>query len=163
MNRKNDGRYFPFILCLVILLSWVVEVQAFQFKDSTGKTHTLTDYKGKWVLINFWATWCPPCLKEIPDLVSLYESRKDIIIIGVAMDEADPEVVLEFVKSMSISYPTVFGDKHVAAQLDVVSMLPSTYLFDPTGKPAARKLGLITRKSIEEFIESKSMVQSTLP
>ncbi len=128
----------------------------FQFKDVTGKNHALSDYEGKWVLVNFWATWCPPCLKEIPDLISLYEDRKDIMVIGVAIDEANADVVLEFAESMSITYPTVIGDRHIAAQIDDISLLPSTYLYDPTGNPAARKLGLVSRGEIEEFIQSKS-------
>jgi thiol-disulfide isomerase/thioredoxin len=149
-------RNFVCCLCLVMLLSFSIQAYGFQFKDITGKNHTLSDYKGKWVLVNFWATWCPPCLKEIPDLISLYESRKDLMVIGVAIDEADPNLVLEFVKSMSISYPTVIGDRDIAAQIDDISLLPSTYLYDPVGNPAARKLGLITRAEIEEFIQSKS-------
>ena len=96
------------------------------------KKLTLSDYKGKWVLINFWATWCPPCLKEIPDLVSLYESRKkDVMMIGVAMDYRDPKTVLKFVNSLSISYPIVFGDKKIAAQIGPVSMLPTRICLIP--------------------------------
>lgn len=153
---KNKACNFIACLCLVMLWSLCIEAHGFQFRDINGKNHALADYEGKWVLVNFWATWCPPCLKEIPDLISLYEDRKDIMIIGVAIDEADAGVVLEFAKSMSISYPTVIGDRLIAAQIDDISLLPSTYLYDPAGNPAARKLGLITRGEIEEFIQSIS-------
>lgn len=147
---------------LSVLFCWAVllfstQVQAFQFQDSTGKIHQLADYKGRWVLVNFWATWCPPCLKEIPDLVALYENRQDIMVIGVAMDFSDPQVVMDFVQAMSITYPTVLGNRQIASQLDDISLLPSTYFFDPDGKPAARQLGIISRESIEKFIESKSI------
>ena len=144
------------LFCLIALLS-DAQAEAFQFKDTMGKVHKLEDYKGRWVLVNFWATWCPPCLKEIPDLISLYESRKDIMVIGVAMDFSDPQVVMDFVRSMSITYPTVLGDRQIASQLDDISLLPSTYFFDPDGKPVARQLGIISRESIERFIESKSV------
>ena len=143
------------LFCLAALIL-SVQVQAFQFQDATGKIHNLADYKGRWVLVNFWATWCPPCLKEIPDLIALYESRKDIMVIGVAMDFSDPQVVMDFVQSMSITYPTVLGSRKIASQLDDISLLPSTYFFDPDGEPAARQLGIISRESIERFIESKS-------
>lgn len=147
------------LFCLAILIC-SFQVQAFQFQDATGKIHKLADYKGRWVLVNFWATWCPPCLKEIPDLIALYESREDIMVIGVAMDFSDPKVVMDFVQSMSITYPTVLGNRQIASQLDDISLLPSTYFFDPDGKPAARQLGIISRESIERFIESKLIEKS---
>ncbi len=108
------------------------------------------------MLVNFWATWCPPCLKEIPDLIALYEQRKDLIVIGIAMDIDDPKVVTDFVQSMAIPYPIVLGNRKIASQLDEVSLLPSTYFFDPEGNPAARQQGIISREDIERFIESKS-------
>ncbi|MDQ3185240.1 MAG: TlpA family protein disulfide reductase [Pseudomonadota bacterium] len=149
-------RALAVLFCLLLTLSSSTQAKDFVFTDSTGKKLTLSDYKGKWVLINFWATWCPPCLKEIPDLVSLYESRKDVMVIGVAMDYQNPKTVLKFVDSLSISYPIVFGDKKIAAQIGPVSMLPTTYLFDPAGQPAAYKVGLISRESLEEFMRENS-------
>jgi len=144
------------VLSCALLLMISVQVYGFQFQDTTGKIHKLEDYKGRWVLVNFWATWCPPCLKEIPDLISLSKDRKDIIVIGVAMDSDDPRIVMEFVQSMAINYPIVFGNRQIAAQLDDVSLLPSTYFYDPEGNPAARQQGIISRESIENFIDLKS-------
>ena len=148
--RNKTGLILGFIGLL-----FSVQVGAFQFKDTEGKIHTLADYQGRWVVVNFWATWCPPCLEEIPDLISLYENRDDVMVIGVAMEFSDPALVMNFVDRMSISYPTVLGNRRIASQLDDISMLPSTYFFDPDGKPTARKLGLVTRQSIEAFIDSR--------
>jgi len=149
-------RLFVALLCLLLLLPVGAQAKGFTFVDSSGKKLTLANFKGKWVLINFWATWCPPCLKEIPDLVSLYESRKDVMVIGVAMDYRDPKTVLKYVKSMSISYPVVLGDKKAAAQIGPGSMLPTTYVFDPEGNPAVYKVGLVSRESLEEFMRENS-------
>lgn len=157
-------RALTVIFCLLLSLPTGAEARGFVFTDSTGKKLTLSDYKGKWVLINFWATWCPPCLKEIPDLVSLYEGRKDVMVIGIAMDYQNPQTVLKFADSLSISYPIVFGDRKIAAQIGPVSMLPTTYLFDPAGRPAAYKVGLISRESLEEFMREHSIdPQSSRP
>jgi len=136
-------------------LLFCAQLMAFQFHDTTGKVHQLADYKGRWVIVNFWATWCPPCLKEIPDLIALYSSRKDIMIIGVAMDMDDPKVVLDFARSLAINYPIVLGDRKIAGQIDEISLLPSTYFYDPDGEPAARQLGIISRESIEQFIAAR--------
>lgn len=149
-------RFHAALLCLLLLLPAAVQARDFTFTDTEGKKLTLAGFKGKWVLINFWATWCPPCLKEIPDLVSLYESRKDVMVIGIAMDYRDPKTVLKYVKSMSISYPVVLGDKKTAAQIGPVSMLPTTYVFDPQGNPAVYKIGLVSREDLEEFMREYS-------
>lgn len=140
----------------MVLLAPLSEAKAygFSFQDSTGKTHALSDYKDKWVLINFWATWCPPCLKEIPDLAALFRERNDIMIIGIAMDYEDTHVVQAFVEELAIPYPVVMGSREIAAQLDELSMLPSSYFFDPEGKPAARQIGIMTRTEIETFIDT---------
>ncbi|MCC6917533.1 MAG: TlpA family protein disulfide reductase [Nitrosomonas sp.] len=144
---------FSLVFAVLCLFAQGAEAYDFSFEDSTGKTHTLSGYKGKWVLINFWATWCPPCLREIPDLSELSRERNDIVIIGIAMEYDDARDVLKFVDKMTIPYPVVLGDRASVAQLgDEISLLPSTYLYDPQGRPAARKIGLITRTEIENFI-----------
>ncbi len=149
-------RYFLTILLLFLITATTLGAQTpdFTLRDSAGKTHRLSDYQGKWVLVNFWATWCEPCLKEIPDLSSLHGAREDIVIIGVAMEFDDPATVMKFVDDLSIPYPIVLGNQKIAGQIDELSMLPSTYLYNPTGNPAARKVGLITRAEIEAFISA---------
>lgn len=156
-------RYLAILFCLLLSLSTGAQARGFTFTDHTGKKLTLSDYKGKWVLINFWATWCPPCLKEIPDLVSLYESRSDVMVIGIAMDYSDPKTVLKYVKSMSIPYPIVLGDRKIAAQIGPVSMLPTTYVFDPSGNPAVYKVGLVSRESLEEFMRESPATKPQSP
>lgn len=142
------------VLGLLAPVSPAVSAQTpdFRLQDTRGQIHTLERHKGKWVIINFWATWCPPCLKEIPDLISLHQDRKDIVIIGIAIDYQNPATVLEFVRSLSVSYPVVLGDKKTAAQIGPLSMLPTTYIFNPAGKPAVYKVGRISRVDIEDFI-----------
>jgi len=127
----------------------------FALTDADGKTHRLEDYRGKWVIVNFWATWCAPCLEEIPDLVAITESRKDVKVLGVAMEFQDSKQVLQFAEGMFVNYPIVLGDQKMAAQLGEVPGLPTTFVYDPRGKLAKRHLGRLTLQQIEELVGKK--------
>jgi thiol-disulfide isomerase/thioredoxin len=143
---------------ILMSLLWfvVVPAQAFTLVDSKGKTHSLAQYKGKWVLVNFWATWCPPCLEEIPDLVALHENKKNkLVVLGVALDYKDSRQVLEFAEQMMVSYPIILGDQKMAAQIGAVPGLPTTYLYNPEGKVVAYNVGALTRAAVERYIAGK--------
>lgn len=126
----------------------------FAVTDAKGNVHRLGDYRGKWVLVNFWATWCPPCLEEMPDLGALYDARKDedLMIFGIALDYQKPQEVVEFADNMLVSYPIVLGDKKTIDQFARVRGLPTTLIYDPKGKLVKTHVGAITRQQIERFI-----------
>ena len=146
---------------LLLLAAGGAAAQGFVFKDMQGQAQRLSDYRGKWVLVNFWATWCPPCLEEIPDLVALHEAHKktDLVVIGVALDSTG-ESVVEFVAKKHVSYPVVLGDYELAEQVGEVNALPTSYLFDPAGKLVSYQEGMVTRESVESYIKSKSKKQN---
>jgi thiol-disulfide isomerase/thioredoxin len=144
------------LIAVLILAAVSSGAFAFTVTDTKGKTHRLADYKGKWVLVNFWATWCPPCLEEMPDLQKLHETRKDLAVIGIAMEYRDPDYVKQFADDLLVSFPIVLGDNKIAAQIGRVPGLPTTYLYDPTGKLVAQNVGALTREAVERYIEQKS-------
>lgn len=146
------------ILLALSMLAVTGTASAFSLTDSTGKTHTLDSYKGKWVVVNFWATWCQPCLDEIPDLVALHDKYKDtrLEVIGIAMDYQSPKQVLDFADGMFISYPIVLGTSKIAGQFGPLQGLPTTYLYNPEGKRVAYQVGGITKQAVERYINSKS-------
>ncbi|MDD4928594.1 MAG: TlpA disulfide reductase family protein [Gallionella sp.] len=127
----------------------------FTLEDLQGRTHRLSDYRGKWVLVNFWATWCPPCLNEIPELNSLHSARKDIVVIGIARDYASAKGVADFVKRRAISYPVVLGNREITAQIGKVEVLPTSYLYNPAGEQVSYQAGEITRDDVERYIKSQ--------
>jgi thiol-disulfide isomerase/thioredoxin len=144
------------IILALLLLALASTTQAFTLTDSRGKTHRLADYKGKWVLVNFWATWCPPCLEEIPDLVALHENKQNrLVVIGIAMDYRDPKQVIEFAEQQMISYPIVLGNSKSSAEIGPVRGLPTTYLYNPEGKVVAYNVGALSRATVEAYIVDK--------
>jgi len=148
-------------LCRIILLFallWIGAASAaenFTVTDAEGKSHSLAGYHGKWLIVNFWATWCPPCLEEIPDLVAIKEARKDVEVIGIAMEFQDAKQVVQFADGMFVNYPIVLGDRKVSESIGRVDGLPTTFIYDPQGKLAERHVGKITRKQIERIIGGK--------
>lgn len=152
-------KHFRLLLLACLLLVTVnVAADEFVFKDMQGNVQRLSDYKGKWVLVNFWATWCPPCLEEIPDLVEMHNARKasDFAVIGVAMSSSR-ESVNSYAKQLEISYPVVLGNDKIAAQIGRIDALPTSFLYDPTGKLVSYQSGMVTREAIEAYIRSKSI------
>ena len=143
----------------LIAMLWVsaASAEGFNFKDTKGKVHRLADYKGKWVLINFWATWCPPCLEEMPALQQLHETRKDLVVIGIAMEYQDVAYVKQFADDLLVSFPIVLGDRKIAAQIGKVPGLPTTYLYNTEGQIAAHHVGALTREAVERYIDSKKV------
>lgn len=144
---------------VLIAMLWVsaASAEGFNFKDTKGKVHRLADYKGKWVLINFWATWCPPCLEEMPALQQLHETRKDLVVIGIAMEYQDVAYVKQFADDLLVSFPIVLGDRKIAAQIGKVPGLPTTYLYNTEGQIAAYHVGALTREAVERYIDSKKV------
>ena len=126
-----------------------------QLKDLDGNPVKLSDFKGKVVILNFWATWCPPCRREIPTFVSLQKQYADkgLVIIGVSLDEKGPDVVKPFVAKMGINYPVVMGDPKIAADYGGIAVVPTTFLIDRNGKVAAEHEGDADRATLEGEIK----------
>lgn len=119
------------------------DAPAWELKDLEGKPVKLSDFKGKVVLLNFWATWCPPCREEIPDLVALQNEYKDkgLVVIGVSLDQNGPARVKSFVERMKINYPIVMGDEKTASAYGSIEAIPTTFFIDRDGKVAGQHEG----------------------
>lgn len=128
----------------------------FTLRDLEGVEHKLSNYKGRWVLVNYWATWCPPCLEEVPDLINLYENREqqDVMVIGVVFDYQSIKEVTDYVDDMLMTYPIVLSDQAVVSQFESVNVLPTTFIFNPKGQLIKVKHGVVTRRYMESIINA---------
>ena len=135
----------------------------FALKDVNGQTVRLSDYRGKVVLLDFWATWCGPCQIEIPWFMDLERRNKDkgFAVLGVSMDDEGWEVVKPFLAQLGVNYRVVIGNDETSQLYGGVDALPTTFLIDRAGKIAAVHVGLVNRRDFEDGVEQ--LLQSPAP
>jgi thiol-disulfide isomerase/thioredoxin len=118
-----------------------------------GATYDLAEHRGKWVVVNFWATWCAPCLKEMPELSALDAMHEHIEVVGLAYEEIDPDAMRAFLDEHPVVYPIAIVDTYdPPADFDTPRGLPTTWLIAPDGTVAEKILGPVTAASIEAAI-----------
>jgi thiol-disulfide isomerase/thioredoxin len=138
---------------------------AFDLKDTAGSPQRLADLKGRWVVVNFWATWCAPCVKEIPDIAAFAAAQGDKVrVIGVALDwdetgkhDADERKVKAFAKKVGLTYPLVLGNAASERFFGRLKGLPTTIVYDPAGNVAYRKTGTVTRELLNRVVAGEKV------
>lgn len=141
-----------------------IEALDFTLYDQYGKEHKLSDYRGKKVFLNFWATWCPPCRSEMPHIEDLYkeyeENSKDVIILGVASPnvgkEGDQQYIENFLKENNYTFPVVFDDGGMLSYQYGFSSLPSTLIIDEDGYITKYIPGAMNKSTMKSLIENNS-------
>ena len=154
----NFYRRIVIILSLSIALGSQALGADFTLPDIDGVKHKLSDYRGKWVVVNYWATWCPPCLDELPELDAFHSRHKGkgALVLGVNMEDIPLDKLREFVDEHFINYPVLLGGNREETAFGPLPGLPVTYLISPSGEVAASHLGRVDAASIEEFIRAQA-------
>jgi len=124
----------------------------FTLKDLTGKTWTLSELRGKVVLVNFWATWCPPCRKEMPDLETLYErfGPQGLVILGLSDEEAAK--VEPFIRERKVTFPVLLDPGRKVNEAFVVEGIPKSFVYDRDGKLVAQSIDMRTQRQFLEML-----------
>ena len=125
----------------------------FTLQRLSGGEMSLKELRGRWVVLNYWATWCAPCRKEIPELSALHDAREDITVLGLAFEDTEIENFEEFLEKFQPSYPMLLVDVYAPPEpFGAPRVLPTTIVLNPKGIPAKTFLGPVTREQLEEFI-----------
>ena len=156
---KSIATALLFLLILLVSVGSAQKLPAktpdFTLKASDGQPVNLYKLKGKVVIINFWATWCPPCRAEIPDFVSLSETYKGrgVAFVGISLDDKGWAVVKPFIAKNKITYPIVLDDGKTQAAYGGIEYIPTTFILDRTGRIVDKVVGGIQKADLENKIK----------
>ena len=126
----------------------------FDLTSTDGKNIKLSDFKGKVVIVDFWATWCPPCRKGIPDLIELQkEFKNNLVVIGISLDQDTKSDVVPFIKKYGINYPIVYGTNQVIMDYGSINAIPTSFVINKEGKIVDKHIGLVPKSVLESKIK----------
>lgn len=133
------------------------QVDNFSFKDINGKTHQFADYRGKWVVVNYWATYCAPCVAELPALNSVAKRFKDkVVVLGMEAGETPRGELKQFANRKKISYPVVPTQDSTMFALGLIYGVPTTFVVNPQGQIVETHMGAVTARQLQKYIRSSS-------
>jgi len=143
------------ILCAGLILSQSCN-KSIDFQTLDGKAYQMSDFKGKWLLLNFWAEWCAPCLKEIPELNRLYlsENKEKFALIGISYDPLNNSKIKQIVKQWDIQYPVMATEPMPILPYKLPKSLPGNYIINPDGELVAKLVGQQTHESLSKLLKS---------
>ena len=119
-----------------------------------GDQVNLNRYQGRWIVVNYWATWCPPCIEEMPELQAFHNEHveKDAVVVGINSELISRDQLKSFLDTYFITYPVFLSKPAQQSELGLIPGLPTTFLVSPQGKVVARQIGPVTRDMLEQFI-----------
>jgi len=148
-------RYLSMLLLLLVLPQAAAAVDM-PLTAVNGSKVNLNQYQGSWLVVNYWATWCPPCIAEMPELQSFHDEHVDkgAMVIGINAENISKQQLMTFLDDYFITYPNFVAGPTQQSELGLIPGLPTTFMVSPEGEVVARQVGPVTREMIEQFIEN---------
>ena len=148
--RSKISTVLAACLCAGVPLSTAAKPPALSVTTLDGKSFDLAAKRGHWVIVNFWATWCPPCIKEMPDISAFVDAHANVAAIGLAYEDTDKAEVAAFAKAHPVNYPLALLDVYKSpGDFEAPRGLPTTYLIAPDGEIAKKFIGPISMADLE--------------
>lgn len=150
-------RFFLIILfCFITLISACHKKSEMAFQDNQGQVIQFSKLKGRWIFINYWATWCHACVEELPMLNQFYMANKDknVLVFGVNYDGLSNDQIMNTIKNLKIQFPVLLGNPEDTLNLGVISVVPTTFVINPNGKMVKTLPGPQTVVTLNQIIQA---------
>ena len=148
-----NGLIFALLTFVLVTKSSAVD---YELPDTDGKVQSLEQYEGKWLIVNYWATWCALCMEELPELIDFHKNNNvDAVVVGINFEEIDKKALKVFVEGKTIPYTVLSTLPIKKTPIGLVPALPTTYIIDPEGNVVAGEVGMVTREDLEDYIAQK--------
>jgi thiol-disulfide isomerase/thioredoxin len=131
----------------------------FDLQDVDGRRHRLSDYRGRWVIVNFWASWCGPCVEEIPELADYAAAHPDQVLLGINFEQLTADEARDFARQLAMPYPVLMIGSEPLADFEPLLGLPTTAIVNPEGELIASHTGPVTRAMLEDFLQREQALR----